>query len=127
MATDLGGEIIVPNRLKIGRSSHKGLDDPVVLGDCPRNRLGRVSKIFTAWCRMRLSRLHLLVPGSEGVQDRRVRVSNVVPFVFRDAAVPRLGIWKLGRVVESVSERTGKIMYTLAGRPRSTSLAPFDS
>ena len=109
MAADLGWNIIAPNRLKIRRSSRKGLDDPVVLGDCPRTRL------------------RLLVPGSEGVQDRRVRVSDVVPFVFRDAAVPRLGIWKLGRVVESVSERTGKIMYTLAGRPRSTSLVPFDS
>jgi len=125
VATDLGWDIIAQNRLKIGQSSHKGLDDPVVLGDW--TRLGRASEIFTAWCRMCLSRLHLLVPGSEGVQDRRVRVSNVVPFVFRDAAVPRLGIWKLGRVVESVSERTGKIMYTLAGRPRSTSLVPFDS
>jgi hypothetical protein len=48
MATDLGWDIIAPNRLKIGRSSHKGLDDPVVLGDCPRNRLGRISEIFTA-------------------------------------------------------------------------------
>ena len=127
MAVDLGWDITAPNRLKVGRSSLKGLNDPVMLEDCPQTRLGRVSEIFTAWCRMRLSRLHLLVPGSEGVQDRRVRVSNVVPFVFRDAAVPRLGIWKLGRVVESVSERTGKIMYTLAGRPRSTSLVPFDS
>ena len=48
MAADLGWNIIAPNRLKIRRSSRKGLDDPVVLGDCPRNRLGRVSEIFTA-------------------------------------------------------------------------------
>ena len=127
MTTDLGWDIIAQNRLKIGQSSHKGLDDPVVLGDCPRNRLGRVSEIFTAWCRMRLSRLHLLVPGSEGVQDRRVRVSNVVVSVFRDAAVPRFGIWKPDRVVESVLERTVKVMYTLAGSPRSTSPVLFDS
>ena len=126
MAADLGWNIIAPNRLKIRRSSRKGLDDPVVLGDCPRNRLGRVSEIFTAWCRMRLSRLHLLVPGSEGVQDRRVRVSNVVPFVFRDAAVPKLEIWKLGQVVESVSERARSCTRWPAAR-RNTSPVLFDS
>ena len=110
MATDLGWDIIAPNRLKIGRNSHKNLDDPIVLEDCPQTQLDRTNEIFTAWYRIYLSRLHLLVPKSEKVQDRQVRVNDIVLFVFQDAAIPKLGIWKLGRVVENMSKRTVKIM-----------------
>jgi hypothetical protein len=117
-ATDLGWEIITPNRLKIGRNSHKNLDGPVVLEDCPQSQLDRSNEIFSAWYRIYLDRLHLLIPKSEKIEDRKVKIGDVVLFVFQDAAIPKLGVWKLGRVVELVSTHSVKIMYTLAGGPK---------
>jgi hypothetical protein len=117
-ATDLGWEIITPNRLKIGRNSHKNLDGPVILEDCPQTQLERSSEIFSAWYKIYLDRLHLLVPKSERVEDRKVEVNDIVLFIFQDAAIPKLGVWKLGRVVELVSKHSVKLMYTLAGGPK---------
>ena len=65
-----------------------------------------------------MENLHLLVPKSEKVADRQVRVNDIVLFVFQDAAIPKLGIWKLGRVTEIMSRSSVKIVYTLAGGPK---------
>jgi hypothetical protein len=117
-ATDLGWEIITPNRLKIGRNSHKNLDGPVVLEDCPQTQLDRSNEIFTAWYKIYLDRLHLLIPKSERIEDRKIQAGDIVLFVFQDAAIPKLGVWKLGRVIELLSAHSVKILYTLAGGPK---------
>jgi hypothetical protein len=117
-ATDLGWEIITPNRLKIGRNTHKNLDGPVALEDCPQTHLDRSNDIFAAWYKIYLDRLHLLVPKSEKIEDRKVQEGDIVLFIFQDAAIPKLGIWKLGRVIEILSPHSVKIMYTLAGGPK---------
>jgi hypothetical protein len=117
-ATDLGWEIITPNRLKIGRNSHKNLDGPVVLEDCPQTQLDRSNDIFTAWYKIYLDRLHLLIPKPERIDDRKIQTGDIVLFVFQDAAIPKLGVWKLGRVVELLTAHSVKILYTLAGGPK---------
>jgi len=117
-ATDLGWEIITPNRLKIGRNSHKNLDGPVLLEDCPQTQLDRNSDIFKAWYKIYLDRLHLLVPRSETIKDRKVQVGDVVLFIFQDAMIPKLSVWKLARVVEQVSTLSVKLQYSLAGGPK---------
>jgi hypothetical protein len=117
-ATDLGWEIITPNRLKIGCNSHKNLDGPVVLEDCPQTQLDRSNEIFTAWYKIYLDRLHLLIPKSERFEDRKIQAGDIVLFVFQDAAIPKLGVWKLGRVIEPLSAHSVKILYTLAGGPK---------
>ncbi len=40
-ATDLGWEIITPNRLKLGRKAHRNLEGPVVLDNNPAIQLER--------------------------------------------------------------------------------------
>jgi hypothetical protein len=117
-ATDLGWEIITPNRLKIGRNAHKNLDGPVVLEDCPQSQLERNNEIFAVWYKIYLDRLHLLVPRSEIIKDRKVQVGDIVLFIFQDAMIPKLNVWKLARVVEIVSAHSVKLQYSLAGGPK---------
>ncbi len=97
-ATDLGWEIITPNRLKIGRNSHKNLDGPVILEDCPQTQLDRSNDIFTAWYKIYLDRLHLLIPKPERIDDWKIQTGDIILFVFQDAAIPKLGAGNLGEL-----------------------------
>ncbi len=78
------------------KNTHKNLDGPVALEDCPQTQLDRSNDIFAAWYKIYLDRLHLLVPKSEKIEDRKVQEGDVVLFAFQDTAIPKLGIWKLG-------------------------------
>ncbi len=60
----------------------------------------------------------MLIPKPERVDDRKIQTGDIVLFVFQDAAIPKLGVWKLGRVVELLTAHSVKILYTLAGGPK---------
>jgi hypothetical protein len=57
VATDLGWEIITPNRLKLGRNTHRNLEGPVVLDNNPKNQLER-SKLLLTGTRFSLTACH---------------------------------------------------------------------
>ena len=114
-ATDLGWEIITPNRLKLGRNNHRNLEGEIVLDNCPQTQLDRNREIFTGWYKLFLERIHLLVPQSERVEDRAVQLGDVVLFIFQDSLVPKFNVWKLGRVVQLISSRTVLVKYSQAG------------
>ncbi len=63
-------------------------------------------------------RLYLLVPRSEKIKDRKVRVEDIVLFIFQNAMIPKLNVWKLARVVEIVSTHSLKFQYSLAGKKK---------
>jgi hypothetical protein len=119
-ATDLGWEIITPNRLKLGRNSHRNLEGPVVLDNHPSSQLERNRIIFCKWYKLFLERIPLLIPVAEKESCRGVKVGDVVLFVYQDSNIPGMETWKLARVIECVSARTVVVEFASAsGRLRT--------
>jgi hypothetical protein len=114
-ATDLGWEIISPNRLKLGRNNHRNLEGEIVLDNVPHTQLDRNREIFAGWYKLFLERIHLLVPQSEKTEDRVVQLGDVVLFLFQDSMISKLDVWKLGVVVQLISSRTVLVKYSHAG------------
>jgi hypothetical protein len=114
-ATDLGWEIISPNRLKLGRNNHRNLDGEIVLDNSPQVQLDRNREIFEGWYKLFLDRLHLLVPQAGKVEGQRIQLGDVVLFLFQDSPMMKYNVWKLGIVAEMTSERTVLVRYTIAG------------
>jgi hypothetical protein len=119
-ATDLGWEIITPNRLKLGRNVHRNLEGPVVLDNNPESQLERSKLIFSRWYKIFLDRLPLLVPTVDKEVGREVQVGDLVLFIFQDSNIPGMETWKIARVVSLVSARTVLLEYANAGGGRKT-------
>ena len=113
--TDIGWEIITPNRLKLGRNNHRNLDGEVILDGAPRTLLDRNKAIFKSWYGIFMDRLHLLVPTVDKTTYRDLQLNDIVLFKFQDANVPQLEVWKLGRVIQLISARTVLLQYSHAG------------
>ncbi len=43
-----------------------------------------------------------------------MQVGDIVLFIFQDAMIPKLNVWKLARVVEIVSAHRVNLQYSLA-------------
>jgi hypothetical protein len=119
-ATDLGWEIITPNRLKLGRNAHRNLEGPVVLDNNPVSQLERNRLIFQKWYAIFLDRVPLLIPSVKKEDGREIRVGDVVLFVFQDSNIPGMETWKLARVRSIISPRTVSLEYVNAGGGRRT-------
>jgi hypothetical protein len=119
-ATDLGWEIITPNRLKLGRNVHRNLEGPVVLDNNPESQLERSKLIFSRWYKIFLDRLPLLIPTVDKEVGRDVQVGDLVLFIFQDSNIPGMETWKIARVVSLVSARTVLLEYANAGGGRKT-------
>jgi hypothetical protein len=113
--TDLGWEIITPNRLKLGRNNFRQLDGPVVLSGGPQSLLERNRLIQERWYEIFISRIHLLIPSPTTSNLRRLKVGDVVLFVFLDSGIPKLWEWRLGVIEEQVSRGTYEIRYSNRG------------
>ena len=119
-ATDLGWEIITPNRLKLGRNSHRNLEGPVVLDNNPVSQLERNRLIFCKWYKLFLERIPLFIPTIEKENSREVKVGDIVLFVYQDSNIPGMETWKLARVIESLSPRNVLLEFSSAsGRLRT--------
>jgi hypothetical protein len=113
--TDLGWEIITPNRLKLGRNNFRSLDGEIRVDYCPQTQLERNREIMREWHSIFIDRMHLLVPVLPKVSARKTQVGDIVLFVFSDAGSKRANVWKLGRVVEITSATTVSIQYSHGG------------
>jgi len=120
--TDLGWEIITPNRLKLGRNNFRCLEGEVVIEACPQTQLERNRDLLREWHSIFIERVQLLVPPHQKPTDRKTQVGDVVLFVFSDAGTPKSFTWKLGVVEELVSNTTILIRYSLAGLAPKTIL-----
>jgi hypothetical protein len=114
-ATDLGWEIISPNRLKLGRNNYRNLDGEIVLDNSPQTQLDRNRQIFTGWYELFMDRIHLLVPHARKVEGKQIQLGDVVLFIFQDSPMMKYNVWKLGIVAELISARTVLVRYSLAG------------
>jgi hypothetical protein len=72
-------------------------------------------QIFTHWYRIFLDRMSLLVPPYQKVASRDLQLNDIVLFMLQDSNVPKMEIWKLGRVVQLISARTVLLQYSHAG------------
>ena len=114
-ATDLGWEIISPNRLKLGRNNYRNLDGEIVLDNSPQTQLDRNRQIFTGWYELFMDRIHLLVPHARKVEGKQIQLGDVVLFIFQDSPMMKYNVWKLGVVTELVSPHSVMVRYSLAG------------
>jgi hypothetical protein len=114
-STDLGWEIITPNRLKLGRNNFRQLEGTVVLSGGPQSLLDRNRLIQERWYEIFVSRIHLLIPRPATANLRTLRVGDVVLFVFQDSGHPKMWEWRLGIIEEQVSRGTFVIRYSNRG------------
>jgi len=104
--------VITPNRLKLGRNNFRQLEGNVVLHGGPRNLLERSRLLQERWYELFLERVHLLVPGPALASQRVLQPGDVVLFIFKDAAIPKLETWRLGVIARQVSRSTFEIRYS---------------
>jgi hypothetical protein len=109
--TDLGWEIITPNRLKLGRNNFRQLEGTVILSNAPQTQLERNRLCQERWYELFIERIHLLIPKAERQETVVLQPDDVVLFVFQDAGIPRMWIWRLGVIVRQVSRSTYEIRY----------------
>jgi len=110
--SDLGWEIITPNRLMMGRNNHRQLDGPIKVTNCPQSQLERNRLISAKWYEIFIQRLHLLIPAPAVKEDRQPMTGDVVLFLFSDPNFKKLWVWKLGIIEEKVSRSTFRIRYS---------------
>ena len=110
-ASDLGWEIITPNRLKLGRNNHRQLAGPIRLDNCPQSQLLRNQLLTSRWYEIFIRRLNLLIPAPAVSQDRQPEVGDVVLFLFADPNFKKLWVWKLGVIEEQLSRSSYNIRY----------------
>ena len=116
-ATNLGYEIITPNRLKMGRNNCRSLEGAGVKLEMSSNFtriLERNRDIYKCWFKIFMDNVHMLgLRPKKWVKTSRLPViDDIVLFVFNDSQFSKDSIeWKLGRIV-SVGTRKVTILYS---------------
>ena len=119
--TDLGWEVITPNRLKLGRNNFRQLEGTIILSNAPQSQLERNRLIQERWYDLFVQRIHLLIPKAERVDTDTLQPDDVVLFVFQDPGIPKMWVWRLGIIVSQVSRTTYEIRYvSQVGSPPRT-------
>ena len=118
--SDLGWEVITPNRLKLGRNNFRQLEGNIVLTGAPQTMLERNCLLSEKWYAIFIQRIHHLVPQSKKTPTQQLQSGDVVLFTFQDAGTPIMWTWKLGIIVRQKSRSTFEIRYVnIAGaQPR---------
>jgi len=110
--SDLGWDIITPNRLKLGRNNHRQLEGPIKLDNCPQSQLERNRLLTSRWYEIFIERLSLLIPPPAREYDRQPETGDVVLFLFTDPNFKKLWVWKLGVIEEKTSRSSFRIRYS---------------
>ena len=116
-ATNLGYEIITPNRLKMGRNNCRSLEGAGIKLEMSSNFtriLERNRDVYKDWFTIFMDNVHMLGlrPKKWEKTSRLPVIDDVVLFVFNDSQYSKDVVeWKLGRIV-SVSSRKVSILYS---------------
>ena len=114
--SDIGREIITPNRLKLGRNNHRSLEGSVELTNraLPCDILDRNRRITCMFMKIIMERIHLLITSWNGKwksSGKQPQEGDIVLFRFSDnTALPDNDQWKLGKVITAAPTKC-KIMY----------------
>jgi hypothetical protein len=110
-ASDLGWEIITPNRLKLGRNNFRQLAGSIRVSNSPQSQLERNQLIQAKWYQIFKERVLLMVPAPQKSSDRPPQVGDVVLFLYTDAGTPKSWEWKLGIIQNQLSRTRFEISY----------------
>ena len=102
-STDLGWDLLTPNRFKLGRANNRAIEGPITLSEnsTPIQLLHRIRDIQSYWYELLLDRIHHLVPRSnKWSHTDAVQSDDIVIFRFKDNASSKLETWKIGKVIE---------------------------
>ena len=120
--SDVGFEILTPNRLKLGRNNQRSLQGSIRLENSalPSDILNRNRKITSACLQILIDRIHHFHHKSNkwlSSSDNPPKVDDIVLFVATDGNITSDGkVWKLGRVV-FVTDSSVRIMYPNKAKP----------
>ena len=119
-ATNLGYEIITPNRLKLGRNNFRTLVGSGIKLDMAANltaMLERNRELYCEWYKIFISNIHLLdLRPNKWLKNSRLPVVNdIVLFVFLDSEYGKGGSeWRLGKVTAVKGTQTS-VSYSVRG------------
>ena len=120
--SDLGFDVITPNRLKLGRNNHRSLEGSIKMNNAalPSDLLDRNRRITSAFLQILVDRIHHFHHKPDKwlkSADKPPKVDDIVLFVVGDGNVVAHGkVWKLGRLVQ-VGETRVRIMYPNKSKP----------
>ena len=125
--SDLGFEILTPNRLKLGRNNQRSvhIDGRVSDSTIPSALLDKNRQIMSAFFQMLVNRLHFfqLKPNKWNKSDiRPAKVDDIVLFKFNES--DNSPEWKLGRVLKSDTRKLS-IMYSKKASSQSIPIMRF--
>ena len=126
--TDLGWNIITPNRLILGRNHHRSLEGSVRIEDADNmdRLLQKNNKILKTWYSIFAAKIHHLIPRpTKWKKDDPVHTGDIVLFLHTENPMDK-GIWNLGRVEKVIKPNQIEIKYstnsTKKGKPVLKSL-----
>ena len=114
--SDLGFDVITPNRLKLGRNNSRSLEGNIIFttNALPSDILDRNRKITSAYYQVMIDRVHHLISRPNKwctTSQNPPKVNDTVLFVTKDGNISAGGKeWKLGRVIK-VTDSKVSIMY----------------
>jgi len=120
--SDIGFEVLTPNRLKLGRNNFRSLHGSIDLSgkNLPSALLSRNRKLTSAFMQTMIDRAHHFQhkPNKWLKSDPPPKVDDVVLFVFTDGGKGQDSSksWKVGRII-SVSGGRTRIMYPSKSKP----------
>lgn len=101
--SDIGWDIITPNRLKLGRNNSRSLSGPISLtgGSGWDNLLAVNRAAQVTWYQLFLDRIHhLILKPKKWLKTDVPSVGDIVLFVYLDGLKAKSGAqWKLGKVI----------------------------
>jgi hypothetical protein len=118
--SDLGWELLTPNRFKLGRNNFRSIEDALVINDntTPSQLLKRVQDIQRYWFSLLMDRLHHLIPKPDTVtRSQKVQLEDIVCFRFTDNVNSKMETWKLGKIVEIIKGGLGVILLYVTFLP----------
>ena len=101
--SDIGWEIITPNRLKLGRNNFRSLSGSISLtgGSGWDNLLAINRKAQVTWYQMLLDRLHqLMLKPNKWLKSDSPNVDDIVLFIYLDSLRSKdQAVWKIGKII----------------------------
>ena len=123
--SDLGWDIITPNRLKLGRNNFRSLTGPISLtgGAGLDNLLDLNRAAQKTWYQMLLDRLHqLILKPSKWLHSDIPNIDDIVLFIYLDNLRSKdQAVWKLGKVI-SIHPSQRKVTIAFPDRSSPTTI-----
>ena len=105
--SDIGWQLLTPNRLKLGRSNNRAIEGPMTISSDtgPVQLLKRVQDIQAYWYQLLLDRLHHLIPKPEKWSNSdEVKIGDVIILKLLDNPNPKLEKWSIGKVSDLLND-----------------------